>query len=407
MSDLIIFTNNFPFGDGETFLETEVSYLSHSFDTVHFFPLFYGKSRLARVLPANITFSEPFIKIDSLKKKGQLSLYGLFNLSPFFPLFKEFFQKKIYKNKNYINQWGAEFCISRILLKNRKKIFSKIDSKTVLYFYWGDKSTGIVPFIRKQILNPIVVRFHGSDLYEDVNAGYIPFRKKLLENLSTAIFISAKGEQYLTNQYSDIYFNHKLFRLGVNNFGTSLQSDDNVLRIVSCSNIVPIKRLNLIVDALNYLDIKIEWTHLGSGFLLDDLKKRSKNLNPNIKPVFYGQLTNKEVIQFYLNNRVDLFLNVSESEGVPVSIMEAISMGIPVIATDVGGTSEIVNDSFGKLIPKNFDVKLLAKEVKIFSEKSPAEKEKMKNNAKAFWFKNYNSEINYKQFADFLAGTNF
>ena len=44
---------------------------------------------------------------------------------------------------------------------------------------------------------------------------------------------------------------------------------------------------------------------------------------------------------------VDLFLTVSANEGIPVSIMEAQSFGIPVIATDVGGISEIVNNVNG------------------------------------------------------------
>ena len=73
MSDLIIFTNSFPFGDGETFLETEIKFLSLTFKTIHIFPLFYGKSKQARVLPSNITYSNPFIKLDSLKKKGRLN----------------------------------------------------------------------------------------------------------------------------------------------------------------------------------------------------------------------------------------------------------------------------------------------------------------------------------------------
>ena len=50
---------------------------------------------------------------------------------------------------------------------------------------------------------------------------------------------------------------------------------------------------------------------------------------------------------------VDLFLNVSEYEGVPVSVMEAQSFGIPVIATAVGGTPEIVNEENGFLLPEN------------------------------------------------------
>ncbi|NCO54621.1 MAG: glycosyltransferase, partial [Bacteroidetes bacterium] len=53
---------------------------------------------------------------------------------------------------------------------------------------------------------------------------------------------------------------------------------------------------------------------------------------------------------------VDLFINVSESEGIPVSIMEALSAGIPVIATNVGGTNEIVNNDVGFLIDKEFEI---------------------------------------------------
>lgn len=46
---------------------------------------------------------------------------------------------------------------------------------------------------------------------------------------------------------------------------------------------------------------------------------------------------------------------MSLSEGIPVSIMEAISFGIPIIATNVGGNAEIVNDETGVLIPVNID----------------------------------------------------
>ena len=49
-----------------------------------------------------------------------------------------------------------------------------------------------------------------------------------------------------------------------------------------------------------------------------------------------------------------LFINVSESEGVPVSIMEALSCGLPIIATNVGGVSEIVDAHVGVLIDKDF-----------------------------------------------------
>lgn len=50
-------------------------------------------------------------------------------------------------------------------------------------------------------------------------------------------------------------------------------------------------------------------------------------------------LGNQLVYDFYRNNDVDVFVNLSESEGIPVSIIETISFGVPVVATDVGGNS--------------------------------------------------------------------
>ena len=48
-----------------------------------------------------------------------------------------------------------------------------------------------------------------------------------------------------------------------------------------------------------------------------------------------------------------MFINLSSSEGIPVSIMEAQSFGIPVIATNVGGSGEIVVSETGVLVDEN------------------------------------------------------
>ncbi|MGZ5247769.1 MAG: glycosyltransferase, partial [Flavitalea sp.] len=79
--------------------------------------------------------------------------------------------------------------------------------------------------------------------------------------------------------------------------------------------------------------------------------------------------------------RFDLFLNVSESEGVPVSIMEAMSAGLPVIATNVGGTREIVDGSNGVLVNKNISALELSDLLVHFKERSPEEIKKFRNNS--------------------------
>jgi glycosyltransferase involved in cell wall biosynthesis len=113
-------------------------------------------------------------------------------------------------------------------------------------------------------------------------------------------------------------------------------------------------------------------------------------------------LSNKEVLNYYRNNPVDLFINVSESEGIPVSIMEAISFGIPVIATNVGGTSEIVTDKFGILLPKNISASELSKTIDEFISRSVEDKKKMKLHAFSYWENNFNADTNYQEFSKFL-----
>jgi glycosyltransferase involved in cell wall biosynthesis len=96
-----------------------------------------------------------------------------------------------------------------------------------------------------------------------------------------------------------------------------------------------------------------------------------------------------------------LFLNTSSSEGLPVSMMEAISNGIPIVATNVGGVSEIVNDVTGFLIPKDFDYHMFENALKFVFEnisKSEVRREKIR----CFWRENYCAEKNYNSFVNEL-----
>lgn len=88
----------------------------------------------------------------------------------------------------------------------------------------------------------------------------------------------------------------------------------------------------------------------------------------------------------------DLFLNISESEGVPFSIMEALSAGIPVMATDVGGTAEIIDDTVGRLLPKELTPVLLRQELINYHQLPKEEKEEKANNAFNRYFTCCNTE---------------
>ena len=161
---------------------------------------------------------------------------------------------------------------------------------------------------------------------------------------------------------------------------------------------VALKRLNLLFDALQKTQSKITWHHFGDGVLMNDLSNAIKNKRQGLNVILHGYVSNQTLINFYQKQQVDLFVNVSSSEGLPVSIMEALSFGIPVIATDVGGTSELVSDKVGELISSNFSTESLGKSIEKVLNLKSEELLLLRSNARSIFELKVNAKINYLLF---------
>jgi glycosyltransferase involved in cell wall biosynthesis len=113
--------------------------------------------------------------------------------------------------------------------------------------------------------------------------------------------------------------------------------------------------------------------------------------------IFHGLTDNQKVIGFYKSNEINYFINVSLSEGLPVSIMEAMSFGIPTIATNVGGTGDLVTDDNGRIIDVDMSASDLANI--LMEEISLPENEYMKKreNARQSWEMNFSADNNYAE----------
>ena len=214
---------------------------------------------------------------------------------------------------------------------------------------------------------------------------------------------SNNGTKYLQNKYPRVAEKIKTSYLGTIDHGINPIYSDTIFHIISCSRVEPVKRINKIVDALEILDtknIQIEWTHIGGGTELNRIKYLCQNKIKHIKCHFKGNLNNVDVIHLYQKNKYDLFINVSSSEGLPVSIMEAISFGIPVIATDVGGSSEIViNKVTGQLIEKDFAASKLAK---ILEEYINKDLKNLKKSCRSFWRATFQADIQYNKLQEYI-----
>jgi glycosyltransferase involved in cell wall biosynthesis len=166
------------------------------------------------------------------------------------------------------------------------------------------------------------------------------------------------------------------------------------MHVVSVSYVKPVKRVLLIARMLQEYAEKnpnniISWTHFGDGEQYEELKTITNSMAIKVK--LQGMRSNAEVLEFYQENHVDLFVNLSISEGVPVSIMEAISFGIPVLATDSGGTKEIVTKNVGSLIKVDFTYPEFSKALK-------ESRAKLRREVLEYSRLNYCSSTNYPDF---------
>jgi glycosyltransferase involved in cell wall biosynthesis len=143
-----------------------------------------------------------------------------------------------------------------------------------------------------------------------------------------------------------------------------------------------------------------EWFVIGDGPQRKFIEDNIYLLPKNSKVKMMGSLPNKDVYKLYEKEKPDLFINLSSSEGIPVSIMEAMSFGIPVIATDVGGTREVVNNENGILLVANPSPREVAKKVDDFISLSQEEMSTKKRAAFETWKDNYSAKSNYNEFID-------
>ena len=187
-----------------------------------------------------------------------------------------------------------------------------------------------------------------------------------------------------------------------------INDNRNYFRIVTCSSIIPIKRVKLIVEVISYIGKYLEnkiiyWEHFGDGPLRNDIEKNAQDLfSKNIVYKIWGHVSNKEVLNYYKSKVIDVFLNLSLNEGLPVSIMEALSFGIPVIATNVGGVSDLVDESVGLLIPVNMLPANIAKNICFILNENYENQVNRRKKAKERWKEKSNAVVNYSLFAQEL-----
>ena len=110
------------------------------------------------------------------------------------------------------------------------------------------------------------------------------------------------------------------------------------------------KRPELFVDIANELlkDSKdLYFVIAGGGPLFKNVKKKIKNYGIVNNVIMLGMVDNSEEIY----SMSDLTINCSSLEGLALTSYESLSMGVPIVSTSVGGQTELIDDTVGRIVP--------------------------------------------------------
>ncbi|MBI2172998.1 MAG: N-acetyl-alpha-D-glucosaminyl L-malate synthase BshA [Candidatus Aenigmarchaeota archaeon] len=251
---------------------------------------------------------------------------------------------------------------------------------------------------------PVVTTLHGTDVHTvGVHDQFRSVTKFVLESSDgiTTIckFLADKAKENFDID-SEIKVIHNFvdtqkFRRRENpGFRKSIAEESEKI-MVHASNFRPIKRIDHIIRAFKTASKSIpsKLILLGDGPEMPKMKRLASKLNIGDKITFTGAV--KDVQKYFSVS--DLFVMASENEGMPLSIMEAMSCRVPAVAVNRGGMPEIVEDGKTGYVAEYGDTRDIAEKcMKILSDGSLCEK--MARNSRERIEKDFNMRKNVAEY---------
>ena len=397
MKKIYLYTSLYPFSKGaESFLGAELKVAASMDCSITLIPM--RKDSYVRDLPEGISIDHSLCDASVWRK-----------MKAFFKIFSLMIQREVLRENQFpkkLSYWKDYFkylyCTAMVYEDVKRKACQ--NEACLFYSYWLSYPPIAFSLYKKAFPNAphrFISRGHGSDVYTTDIGVFLPLRHFMMQNVDEVFTVSDYGMNYLRGKFPEQAGKIQLSRLGVFDNYIEKENADSTIRLVSCAFVSPIKRIHLLFQsireyALVHSSSKIEWTHIGGGELFESLKNsiQKQASLPNLVIRLKGEMTNGEILKEYRSVKYDCFVSVSSTEGIPVSMMEAISSGIPILSTDVGGVKEIVTKESGVLIPKDFQ----QKEFDNALDQIMTDRIRLSQSAYAFYKKHYDAVKNYTNF---------
>lgn len=294
----------------------------------------------------------------------------------------------------------------KIKLRERLNLFTALKQRLVEYgiskevydksqFIFVDFSVNFLNLFKgvDKFEKPIFVFLHGYDASKVFRNSEFKEKFQLYGSKKNVFFVSPC--EYFLNKLK-INFGigqRSLINLpyGVN-LSSELQAaeieDSNIYKLLFVGRFVPKKNPLALIEVLNYLvNLRgfknIQLVMIGEGPLLYEVIDRIKRYNLDEYAVLQGALPHKAVLNEYNKARIYVQHSVTDfegdQEGLPNSILEALSNGIPIVSTIHSGIPEIIKEGHNGFLVPEFDYKGMGEKILLLLTNSVLYSE-MRNN---------------------------
>lgn len=295
-----------------------------------------GAEIMVSQLSSNLNFDKFDVHLILLRKENDESLKRLINDKV----------KVICLNKDYGFNFKSIFDLYKVLNKIHPDVISThLQSFTYSLLYVYTHKVKILhtihndPSMESNKLRKILLKIS------------FKFHKIIPVGISTTISDMIKDYYHISK--CETIFNP----VDMNKFYPEKQmKKNNKVRFMSAGRLVDVKNHKLLINSFSELcksSNNVELYIFGDGVLKKELENHIKKLKLENKVFLKGNTTNirSELV------KSDVFVLSSNYEGLPMSILEAMACGLPIISTNVGGIKDIVVDN-GILVPANDQKKL-------------------------------------------------
>ena len=290
----------------------------------------------------------------------------------FFPLF---YEKN--ENKKTLIPLSLRFTLalkfSRITVEQRTLIFNRIEPALLFKNAKVPKIAVIHSDIQGQILQK-----KSELLWSKFPQIYFKFENYVLNFMDHVFTVNESTLKFYLQKYSE-YKNKFSFLPTWVDTGIfySIEKSKDFLKktILSQYDFLPIDgpwilfagRLQETKAPFRLVDVFLEYYKknksgylfiIGEGNLKNKLIEYVKTIKLEINIFFFGQMEQEFLVSFYRAS--DVLILTSNSEGMPICVLEALSCGLPVVTTDVGEVKRVVRNNFSGEVVNSFDPKSIA-----------------------------------------------